>query len=168
MARKANPTTRFYEIRPGSHGWARIWITDDGCFTCLSDWGNYGYWWGSPGCEFRQFLTICDDDYLTGKLAGGKKELNGTETVFRIQEGILSLRRCGAITREEAREEWDRLPTCFEHDVELSDWLRETDLSDAWEYALYERPRQLQEFVKHIWPLFVARLKHELESEEAA
>jgi hypothetical protein len=74
MARNPNPVTRFYQIKPGESGWARIWITDDATFTCVSDWGNYSYWWGGPGCEFRLFLARCDDSYLTGCFLGGDRK----------------------------------------------------------------------------------------------
>lgn len=74
MARKQDPITRFYQIKPGQSGWARIWITDDACFTCISDWGNYGHWWGGPGKEFRLFLAGCDDSYLTGCFIAGDRK----------------------------------------------------------------------------------------------
>lgn len=67
--RTPQPKTRFYQIKPGESGWARIWTTDDGCLSCLSDWGIHGYWWGNPGQEFRAFLVGRDADYITGCLS---------------------------------------------------------------------------------------------------
>lgn len=72
--RNPNPVTRFYQIKPGESGWARIWITDDACFTCVSDWRNWGYWWGNPGQEFRRFLISCDESYLTTCLMQGDRK----------------------------------------------------------------------------------------------
>lgn len=80
--RNPNPQTRLYQIKPDESGWARIWITDDGAFTCLSDWGNYGYWWGNPGQEFRRFLATCDDSYLTGCFINGDRENTGKVRAF--------------------------------------------------------------------------------------
>lgn len=168
MARKENPTTRFYEINPGKSGYARIWITDDGCLTCITDWGNYGYWWGAPGCEFRSFLASCDNDYLATKLSGGEREFAGQETVLLVQEKILSMRRHYDLTREQARSEWELLPTCFDSEIEFNDWLHRTKIPDAWDMAVHERPMRVRQFLKHIWPLFVAKIRHELSSEEAA
>jgi len=106
--RNPNPTTRFYEVKPGKSGWARIWLTDDGCISILSDWGNYGYWFGSPGCEFRLFLTGCDDDYLGNKFAGGKTEFDGEETADAARELILRHRREQRLSAEDARNEWNQ------------------------------------------------------------
>jgi hypothetical protein len=165
--RKSNPITRFYEVKPKS-GWARIWITDDGCISIMSDWGNYGYWFGAPGCEFRVFLVGRDDDYLGNKFAGGKTEFDGEETVEAIRERILYLRREGRLSRDVARKEWTSLPTCFDTPDDFSCWVNETTMNDMYEYARYVRPHAVRHFLKHVWPLFVGQLKAELASEPAA
>ncbi len=168
MARKANPITRFYEFRPGKNGYARFWITDDGCLTCITDYGNYAYWWGSPGCEFREFLTSCGTDYVANKLGGGR-EFDGEQTVENIKDCILRRRRELRLTRYEARREWEELPgSCFDSSDDFAHWMHRTKLEDAWELSSYCVPHRVQAFMKHVWPLLVAKLKHELASEEAA
>ncbi len=160
--RNSKPITRFYEVKPGKSGWARIWITDDGCISIMSDWGNYGYWFGAPGCEFRLFLTGCDGDYLGNKFCGGKTEFDGEETVEAIRECILRLRRDLRLTRDDARREWRALPGSFDTAEDFGCWVRETTIQDAYELSRYVRPHAVRQFMKQAWPLFVAQLKTEL------
>jgi hypothetical protein len=80
--RDPNPTTLFYQVKPGQEGWARIWITNDGSFACISDWGNWGHWWGAPGCEFRRFLIGRDDSYLAGCFMHGDDRLERKARAF--------------------------------------------------------------------------------------
>lgn len=166
--RKQNPITRFYEVKPGKSGWARIWITDDGCISIMSDWGNYGYWFGSPGCEFRLFLTGCDDDYLGNKFAAGKTEFDGEETVEAIRERILYLRRERRISFLAARQEWSSLPTCFDTPEDFRCWGDESSMEDLYEYSRYVRPHAVRQLMKNVWPLFAAQLKAELAAEQPA
>jgi hypothetical protein len=168
--RHPNPTTRFYEVKPGKSGWARIWITDDGCISVMSDWGNYGYWFGSPECEFRLFLTGCDTDYIGGKFAGGKTEFDGEETADAARELVLRHRRSGKLNAADARREWDAIPTAFDHEIDYAEWVNhETTLGFDYTHDLgcYMRPYAVQQFVKHVWPLFVEQLKAELANEAA-
>jgi len=166
--RKTNPVTRFYEVKPGKSGWARIWITDDGCISVMSDWGNYGYWFGSPGCEFRLFLTGCDDDYIGNKFAAGKTEFDGEETVEAVRERILYLRRQCRLSHADAQREWRALPKYFDTPEDFASWVRETKLQDVYEYSRYSRPHAVQQFVKQVWPLFIGQLKAELVVEQPA
>lgn len=166
--RKSNPITSFYEIHPGKSGWARIWITDDGCISIMSDWGNYGYWFGSPGCEFRAFLVGCDDDYLGNKFAGGKTEFDGEGTVEAIRERILYLRREGRLSKDVARSEWLTLPTSFDTPEDFSCWVRDSSLEDMYEYSHHVQPHAITQFIKRVWPLFIRQLKAELVEEKPA
>ena len=171
MASKTNPLTRFYQVKPGQNGWARIWITDDGCISILSDWGNYGYWFGSPGCEFRQFLIGCDADYLGNKFGGGSSEYDGEATKENIQDVILRKRRDRQLSATVAREEWDALQgDGVENLFQLGGWQRETSLKpdDYFETPVYTIPNQARQFLKHVWPLFMEQLRAELANEEPA
>ena len=162
------PVTRFYSIPRVENwsAWARIWITDDGCFTTISDHGNYGYWWGSPGCEFRKFLCGIDDDYLSRKLAGGERELDEKATIRSVKERILRCRRDSYLSKEEARREWCLMKeTDWDGEYSRVQWYDATVLSDAAEVLRYRIPMQVQMFVKHLWPPFVAELRRELASE---
>lgn len=173
MARIENPTTRLYQIKPGKSGWARIWLTDDGCFTCMSDWGNYAYWWGDPGCEFREFLTHCDSHYLSGKFSGGVSEYNGDRTLKIIREKILYERRHGVqrFDRYAARAEWDRARDVLDDErgferclngCEREDSERHAVFYEAWDFASYGPPYRVRHFLKNAWPAFVEMLKAEL------
>ncbi len=165
MARNPNPTTRFYEVKPGQSGWARIWITDDGCISIMSDWGNYGYWFGAPAVEFRLFLTGCDDDYLGNKFAGGKKDFDGQETADAVRELILRHRREKRLSAEDARREWDSLDSDFGSEIDWCEWVNhETQFDHEYVYDLgsYVRPNAVRQLIKHVWPLFVAQLRAQL------
>lgn len=162
------PTTRFYAIRGEHFEWARIWITDDGCLSCLSDFGNYGHWWHNAGCEFRQFLCEVDDSYLIGKLGLGQHEYDDEATLARWQRRIYELRREQQLTREAAREEWRLLRNCSDlsSEFDLHEWYLATKLDVSDGVAVYRKPMQLQTFVKRLWPLFVAALRAELAAEK--
>lgn len=165
------PVTRFYTIRKQPHGpWARIWITDDGCFTTISDHGNFGYWWGSPGQEFRKFLCSCDDYYIISKLSGGQEEFDGDATKKVINERLKELHRDGEDTRAESEllgeSEFDD-PVGFARwvDAKTDDGERLIDYYERCSIAVYRPPVRVQMFVKHLWPLFVEALKDELAGE---
>jgi len=171
--------TRFYAVSvPNGAEWARIWITDDGCFFTISDYGNYGFWWHAASGDFRKFLCGVDADYLTGKLADGAREFDGEASVKAIRRQIVEGRRSGSFTRGEAAYEWDlvhpkpdrRLAGCgryshMDSDVAAHEWYLETDFRDVSELLCYRKPIQLQMFVEKLWPLFVEKLKDELHEE---
>ncbi len=175
MPRLANPTTRLYQIKPGKSGWARIWLTNDGCFVCMSDYGNYSYWWGDPGCEFREFLT-----HLSGKFSGGKREYNGDRTMKVIQRKILTFRRENPhhrhFDRYAARGEWNRARAVLDDERGFEHWMNGIEkldnsddvFRDAWEYAWYGPPHQVGLFLKKIWPEFIGQLRAELAQEAEA
>jgi hypothetical protein len=173
--------TRLYTVRLGTE-WARIWITDDGCFTTISDYGCFGYWWGCPGREFRKFLCQVDDDYLGRKLARGRHEFDGEESVKAIRYRICYLRREQCLTREQAQIEWNLVHpkpkgcswmsrlgafSNMDNEVEAHEWYLETKLDDPAEFLRYRIPMQIQMFIKRLWPLFVAQLREELAQEVA-
>ncbi len=169
---KRKPKTRFYQVRVDpSQGmeWARIWITDDGCISILSDWGNFGYWFGSPGCEFRKFLTGCDDGYLSNKFRDGEEEFDQQATERNARDLVLRNRRAGTLTKEQAADEWRAVCAVDWGDEYLrSRWyFEETKLVDygASEVLRFRTPMRVQMFVKHLWPLFIVQLKSELADE---
>lgn len=164
-------TTRMYTIRTPSRAWARIWITDDGCFTAISDHGNHGYWWGSPGGEFRRFLTHCDDSYLIGKLSGGQQEYDGEATRQAIRDTLKRLHDEGEDTHEElirlADAELSEIPgfTRWVDDPGEESGGRILGYEERCFLAVYRPPIRVQMFVKHIWPHFIEQLRAELASE---
>lgn len=162
------PKTRFYQVRVDrGMEWARIWITDDGCISILSDYGNFGYWFGGPGCEFRRFLTGCGVEYISNKLRAGEEEFDEPATRRAARDLVLHNRRKKRIDKETARDEWQLV--C---DVDWGDeysrcrwYFEETKLVDdygACDVLQYRTPMQVQMFMKHLWPLFIRQLKVEL------
>lgn len=166
-----NPITRFYQVRvPGRSEWARIWITDDGCITTISDHGNYGYWFGAPGCEFRKFLTGCGEDYILNKLSDGERDVNHDLTVAALRKKLWDLMGDGEIDKQEADREEEHLEGVdFANGEARGVWFSNTGLDSmtASECMVREYPMQVRMFVKVLWPLFVDQLKAELAAEAA-
>lgn len=152
------------ESRNGwNEGWAIFLLDSKGFFAVCSDYGDYVYHWGSIGpTDFRVFLCGLDRSYLIGKIAP-KKEYDAEATKDFVKETIISHRRDGTFTKEEAREEWDLMQECDFDD--FNDWLRQTQISDAWEMAIYRHSRQALAFYDRVWPRFIALLKEDLASE---
>jgi hypothetical protein len=166
---KPLPVTRFYQVRvaPPRIEWARIWITDDGCISILSDYGNYGYWFGGlPECGMRQFLAHAGDDYLLGKFSGGKRELDEKATKKAIEDELQEAFGSGDDLDRELSALRD---VDLSNPIEHNDWMRETELD--WEIIYHgglfkeQYPQQVMAFMKELWPLFRERLNAELERE---
>lgn len=159
------PVTRFYAVRKGIE-WARFWVTDDGCLSIVSDYGNYGYWWGAPGMEFRLFLSRDrDTDYLASKLWSGQRQVFKIDATRKeIKRAIIRERRGGHIDRERARQEWELL-NGLDDEFDLRHWWENTRLPGAEELPEYGYPGQLSAFLERLWPLFVDALRAELEAE---
>jgi hypothetical protein len=167
------PITRFYQVRVAKgHEWARIWITSDGCISIISDYGDFGYWFGSPGCEFRRFLTGCGDDYLANKFSAGEQEFDDRATLKAARKLVLDARRDKSIDRETARDEWEQVNNVdWSSEYDRSKWyFEETTLVGdygAAEVLQYRTPNHVTYFLKILWPLFVEKLKAELALEAA-
>ncbi len=165
--------TWFYDLRFNRYEWARIWVTSDGMIAICSDYGNFGYWFGAPGCGgIRKFLIQADPGpggYIAIKLSDGERVYDGNATLKGVKEHILSHRRERDTTRDEASEEWELLRehSGLENIVNYSDWVRETKIGCAYEFHQESLPGKVQGFMKHAWPVFVAALKREIEAEEA-
>lgn len=162
-----SPTTRFYQVKPLDRRWGwggRFWLTDDGCLSIFSDWGNYGYWWTHPGCEIREFLCGIDECYLLGKLCSGQRDVIDDVGCERdIKTHILEYRRNGTYDRDFARREWDLVcESSFTNEVEAHCWYLETKICDAAELLRYEKSPQAQAFVKRCWPAFVMALRADI------
>lgn len=164
--------TRFYQVRVAKgHEWARIWITADGCISILSDYGDFGYWFGDPGGEFRRFLTRCDDYYIQNKFSGGKKELDEQATEKAARRLVLEARRDRLIDRYQARDEWEavsQVEWCSEYS-RCKWYFEETQLVEigATEVLQYRTPTRVRLFVERLWPIFIEQLKAELAVESA-
>lgn len=163
------PVTRFYQVRkaPPHIEWARIWITDDGCISILSDYGNYGYWFGGlPECGMRAFLVQAGDDYLINKFSAGEREVDHEATEKAICQQIHELMMAGdfGIT-EKLHEEEIMTSVDWSSELEQWDWARASKIDDAWRLIQTRYPMQVTMFLKELWPLFVEQLRLELAEE---
>jgi len=168
-----SPKTRFYQVRVPRQSWGRIWITDDGCISILSDYGKFGHWFDGPGCEFRRFLTGCGPDYLMSKFKNGEEEFDENATRRNAQEVVLRNRRDQSIDKETARGEWNAVCNVdWSCEYLRSKWyFEETKLIGDYGAANvleFRIPMRVQMFVKVLWPLFVAQLQAELDAESAS
>lgn len=161
-------TTWLYTVSDGKSGWGRAWVTDDGCLSIMSDWGNYAYWWDrrhptDRNTDFRDFLCRANDEYISRKLAGGKTEIDHEATLRDIKGRIARRRREGGFTRQEAQDEW-RLAesTHFDDEGDMWAWYHHSKLEDASEVLCYRTPMQLQMFMKKCWPGLVDAMRADL------
>ncbi len=166
------PVSRLYQVRAGLFGWARIWVTDDGSISILSDYGNYGYWFGAPGKEFRAFLIGAGKDYLVNKFTSGSPEvIDADASEKKIRRHILRLRRDRDLSREQARDEWELLKEHHDFDDLFNqvDWWRATTFEMTEPLFVYHRRslRAVEALMEKVWPLFVAQLAAERAQEQA-
>lgn len=158
-----------YSVRHRPSGWARAWVTSDGCLSIMSDWGNYAYWWDrrhptDRNTDHRDFLCHAGAEYIMGKLAGGAQEIDHDRTVEGIKDRIVRRRRERHLTRDQARDEWALVEsTYFDDEGDKWDWYHRTKLEDAWDVLCYQTPRQLQMFMKNCWPGLVEAMRADLQ-----
>ena len=149
-----------------SEGWGIFVIDSEGFFSVVSDYGNYAFLWTHPGKPFEQFLMGLSKDYLAGKLSqsgggpAGRTEFKGEETLRRVKECLLTCRRKEAISRKDARDEWDLLKANnnFCHKDDFEEWLKETSLDWPWDFASYGYPSEIEAFCDRLYPRFVEAL----------
>lgn len=156
--------------------WVVIFIDEDlGMISVQSDYGDYGYRWGSPGMPFKEFLISINNDYLMGKFHMGQRmHFEKEETIKSIQRDIIKARReNGDIEASEARECWKELEYVedigdsqdafferFFNDCRgVMEKIYGNDYTSIPCHTVY--PYQLQGFVKEIWPEFIKILKQE-------
>ena len=160
---------RRYNVRGERDEWlATVFIGADGVFSTVSDYGNYGHYWGSPSCDIRAFLCRVSNDYLAAKLSPQwATDVDATEV--EIKRTIIRLRRDGTLDAEQAREEWELL-YCV-RDGDSGGWWAQTTLGQhAYPGDLWQQMRSPQAvlFVERVMPRLVAMLRAELAAEKAA
>lgn len=148
-------------------GWGIFVIGSDGYFSCVSDYGDYAFFWTHAGMEFRRFLVRTNADYVAGKLAHGLTVWSADKTVENIKDLIVQHRRGGDWTKEQAREEWDLLESNdFTGEAGFIQWTRESSISDAWELASGNNtPTQIVAFSETVFARFQQVLRDELAAE---
>jgi hypothetical protein len=176
-------TLRRYVVRGPNRGWAIVVLGSDGYFSALSDWGGYAYMWTHHGhTDFREFFLKKDfakhPDYMAEKL-GRRRVYDGVQTFQGIARRILSSRRSGYLSKEEARKEWNHFEevAAGQYGMKLRDggelsqwdfrtWHDGTSLSDAGEAACHSHDPQAVGFVTNILPLLADAIQAELAAEQ--
>jgi len=149
-------------------GWAVVFLDARGIITTVSDYGDYGYWFGSIGGDgdLRGFLCRCDDGYLMRKLAP-KEVYDGAATEAGIRKHILEYRREGNYEKDFARREWDLIAeTDIEHDFRV--WYEETEIGDAAEFCREKPDPRAVAFCEYVMPRLREMLRAEMAAEKAA
>ena len=160
---------RRYNVRGERDEWlATVFIGADGVFSTVSDYGNYGHYWGSPSCDIRAFLCRVDENYLVGKLSPQwETDIDATEV--EVKKTIIRLRRAGTLDAEQARDEWELLS--YVRAGNDGGWWAQTTLGQhAYPGDLWQQMRSPQAvlFVERVMPRLVAMLRAELAAEKAA
>jgi hypothetical protein len=147
----------------GIGGWAVIIIDSTGYFSCVSDFGNYAYWWTSIGVpDFRTFLCGLDKSYLCSKL-NARKVWDGDGTLRNVQKCIEEGGYDPATEKSERAllEEYD-----LTEKFDFYQWLQETEIQEAWRLESSCPDPDTIAFAECVYPRFVELLRAELAAED--
>ena len=130
-------------------------------WVCYSSFGVFGHHWSSMGEPFAEFIRDVDSHYLLGKISS--EVLDERKMVAGVRKAIIERRRQKAISADVAREALDTLTSLSEehsgdvlaHEIYMSTEISKTGV-DLCEVPTREYPRQAVEFVRRLWPKFVA------------
>jgi hypothetical protein len=161
-----------YSIPPdkdGLDGWGIFLLDSTGFFSCVTDFGNYAFRWGTTGKnDFREFFLDESFDYHVRKLYftnGNSFELDWTATVKNIKEWILRLRHEDSLTEDEASSEWDLINRLSDEDNE-NEWIENTTFTDAFEMLVYDLPISVRRLRDELMPRLRDAIKAELKKEK--
>lgn len=161
-------TWRCYLKGEKGEGWALALFDEIGFFSCVSDFGNYAHAWGDFGKrDFREFLLEIDAGYLAGKISGGRREYAAEATLEAVKQHIVELRRDRSVSKDFAREEWDRLSECDNLDSEPAfvRWYDQTGIDDAGELRHSEMCSDVRQFCARVFPRLQRAIQEQLELE---
>lgn len=164
--------TYAYKGEPGSgFYWQVLFLTDSGIFSTAGDVGEWGY--SAFSCDdIRRFVLSLDPNdnyYLPTKLAKGRKtSFDGRQTLKEAKFHILEHRKCGEITKEEAREAWNNLPQYYDSKEEWLEYFEDHEDTygpEYWEYLCMDWDPMLKSFCKNSLPGLQELIRKELEEE---
>lgn len=136
---------------------------------CVSSFGVYGHHWGYMGEAFAEFVRDLEEDYLLSKIS--TRETSGEVACNDVRRQILESRKKRAITKDEARDAMDAVNS-VEADGGSGESMCDTLLESSelecvgidWcGLNCREWNNQALQFVRKLWPMFVAELQKELE-----
>lgn len=149
-------------------GWCDLRFDDRRGFVSIaSDFGHWTYHWMPQHRHdsLGHFLGRIDRGYAGGKFLGaGLGELDREATVKKICRHILEMRREGALTREQARDEWELTGVAEES---LERWYYETSISDAYELAAYRESPAWAGFWERLWEPLIQPVLREWPEDKA-
>jgi hypothetical protein len=153
-------------------GWVIAFLDSIGAFSCLSDWGDYGYRWPQAGWgpgDFRQFFVQCHDDYVLHKIAR-RDTYHSDRTLRNVKDHILSHRRDLCWSRQWARDEWNLLTrhSNLYSREDFAFWYQDTKIADVGELSVYDVSDQARGFIEHAMPRLREAIKAELAAEGLA
>lgn len=140
-----------YDLPRDERGsWAIVVLGSDGFFSAVSDYGNYAYLWSNIGTkDAREFFIDAHErwTYFANKLSP-RTEYDADATLKLVKEYILSDRRNGGLSKEEARVEWDLLFDCYylENEYFFNRWIEGTRYVDAWDFRVDRYPCDVESF----------------------
>lgn len=152
-----------------------LWLLDDRMrvVSIVSDYGNWAHLWGAPynldpEPDMRKwFLDHGHTHYLADKLRYGvTRVFHADETVKRVKEKIVEMRRGGDATEEQARRWYDGIRGV----TSVIDYDRFLDLPGAhevfYDVPKYDVEQALQ--LQHLTTVSLARVRAAIEAELAA
>lgn len=161
-----------YSIPPlNGQGWGIFILDSTGMFAAVTDYGNCAFKWTHHGCnDFREFIAKIQagrqNDYYIKKLFGHRDVFDGEETLKEIKRHILTYRYENQYTKEYARKEWDLLGDYYdESEFGFGRWLEETNISDAYEFAVYDYSASAKAFGSELLPRLAEVIRKELEGD---
>lgn len=162
-----------YELRgiPNRGEWATIFIREDGIFTAVSSFGNYGYFWGNTGCnDVREFFLRCgrDTDYFLKKLSP-KQEINADKSIDALKLEVRRMRREKEIDEAQARELYDTIED-YSDDWEgiiRSSVMSVIEYDTLADLTVMENNYNAVAFCEHILPALAGAIRLQLESERS-
>lgn len=126
MASVVKTKSELYQVRHSTfEGWGDVFVSHGENYVSVainSDYGTFGYTWrGSFGCSPMEFLTTIKMNYAMNKLTNGAFYIDDVEKFPQeIKEQIVSMRRGGSITKDEARNAWESMLDCeYDYDAKL-------------------------------------------------
>lgn len=160
--------TNFWRYNVSSEnyeGWGVFFLDSHGTFSCVTDYGNYGYVWSNIGDSYpdiRYFLVkghSKEDQYIANKLANGKKEYDGRATLENVKTIIKEKDFLEKDEEEYILTKYNNLYSEYDYHT----WSTETNLNLFEEEVVeYVTPFQLQSFMKYLWPRFIEVMKKDL------
>lgn len=157
-------------------GWGKFILDSTGYFSCVTDYGNYAFWWTHHGeDDFRKFFVGIGEDYLMGKLAMGKREFDLESSLEKMRRQAIEARRSTlrkrvtdpeiwGVSKAYLREAWEAMDQAGS-ERECINIVDEhyRCFPDTCELFTYGHPFELRAFCKRLLPRLVEEMKKDLE-----